>query len=164
MEIYPSGVHIKYIICKLIDFLHKACPWIDRCNKHMCRSLWILDARLITSVFISNKRESTYVLCSGAEEEKRDCRSEKSINNEKEQYLCGERRKCPLCRDSFLRLTLCWGLSYVSRYPTEALIKSSWRPKPACNRKPPAHSVSYQVTRLSYSFTFQSDTDAERSY
>lgn len=44
MEIYPSGLHIKYIICKLIDFLHKVCPWIDRCNKHLCRSIGILHS------------------------------------------------------------------------------------------------------------------------
>lgn len=153
-------MHIKYIICKLIDSPDKVCPWIERCNKHTYRSLWILYASLIMSLFSSNKR---YTFCL-RRRERRDISSEESINHEKEQYLCGECRKRLLFVDSFHQLAPCWGLSQVSRYPTRPWLSQAEGQSLPAIREPPAHSASYQVTRLSNTFTLQLDTDAERSY
>lgn len=61
MEIYPSGVNIKYIICKLIDSpcIKHALELIGAINILAGHSgFWILsDARLIISPFNSNKKD-----------------------------------------------------------------------------------------------------------
>lgn len=108
-ELYPSGAHIKYIICKFIDFPHKARPWIKREKDFACGSDKNLGS-LKYQIYLLRTRWSERARCRWIM--KKNAAGLENIGNVLPDWTSSLRSK--------------WvESSYMSRFPTEMLIKSS---------------------------------------